>query len=371
MMAVACGLDPGGLLADSDGGVAVAEASVADVVADRFVDPRDGTSGDDGPVHDGTTIETDAPTHDGAGGRDAPMQDGASASEAATDGGNDDPIDEVASDANGDVDSAPPPVDAAPAPLSYDGATIADPDFAGNNWLGFCIGVASCYQGATVSACIGNQPQPFDPKTPIPQSMLTCVQYAGSDCAAVFSCVQGGSTACNSTTRPDSCKGNVFNTCLAGAPLAIDCGPLGMVCSEGAGNPGCGFGDCYAWQEGQTVCAAQYVVECHNGRYQPHLDCQMLGLTCGGSPAQCQNLTPGCAGVNCTNIFGSSVTYQCMLDGNGVPECVLGTECTPSHTDTCDSSGMFVKYCDDGTTSYLYNCPSAHWAGCNNGLCVH
>jgi hypothetical protein len=354
MTVVACGLETGGLLVDSDG-PAVLDAST-DVLGDWVAVSSEGS------------IVTDAGVHDRESASDAPSD---APSEAPSDAAKDDAIDDATGQVP-DVDSSPPPpTDAAPAPLLYDGSYVAGPAFADSYWVGFCVGVTGCFNVGTISACLGHMPQPLDSNALIPpQSMLACVDNAGKDCGSVYICLGGGSAPCDSNTRPDSCSGNVFNTCLAGVPIAVDCGRLGLVCSEGAGNAGCGFGDCYAWQEGQTVCAgSNYLVECHNGRYRPLLDCQVLGLTCGGSPAQCQNLSFGCAGVQCQQLFGSG-SFQCSVDANGMPRCTLDTACTAAQADTCDSTGVYTQFCNDGM-SFSYNCQAAHWRGCNNGLCAN
>jgi hypothetical protein len=220
--------------------------------------------------------------------------------------------------------------------------------------------------------------------------MIQCVGNASSDCGQVTQCVGGG--ACNKGT-PDSCSGNTLSTCRWGFQTKVDCGALGMVCSGGVANPGCGFGDCAAWQQGQRYCAGQYLVTCDHGRYTPVVDCGLFGATCGGAApsAECVGASGGCigstplcsgakidqcmggqqAGADCSQLYGSS--FQCVPGSaaGSAPTCAQGTACTPANADSCDSSGKNAQFCNAGKAA-TYNCGQKKlgWGNaCQSGKC--
>jgi hypothetical protein len=325
--------------------------------------------GDDEPVP--ADAVADIGRGDSAAGAESSAPDASSLDGAAVDGSSATDMHAAGdgADASDGGQGGPPPADGAPAPIVYDGGSIADPAFDDSDWTAFCVGVTGCFDAGTISSCMGRMPQPLDGNALIPPaSMLVCVGNASSRCAVVFQCLGAGNAPCDTATMPDSCSGNTFFTCFAGIPMAVDCASLGMVCTPGANNPGCGFGDCYAWQEGQTACVGpNYVAQCHQGRYVPLLDCQVLGLMCGGSPAQCQNMASGCADVDCACLYAPGL--QCAVDSTGNPQCSLGSACTPANADTCDSSGRSAQYCNAGAFA-LYDCRD--WQnGCSGGRCTN
>jgi hypothetical protein len=195
--AVGCGLDQNGLLAEPSQG----DASALDAA-------RDGTSA----------------TGEGGPGEAGGSGDGGDGATATDDGG-----------ATGDsslLDTSPPP-DASPAPVIYDGGVIADPTFDDNAWVPFCVGVTACFDAGSISECMGRMPQPLDsnPLFP-PPALIACVASAGSSCGGVASCFGAGGP-CTPQTQ-DTCNGQTWTTCRLGAPVAVDCTQIGMVCSPEA-----------------------------------------------------------------------------------------------------------------------------------------
>jgi hypothetical protein len=267
----------------------------------------------------------------------------------------------------GDDSTPPPPQDASPAPLLYDGGAIADPTFANGDWVKFCVGVTACFQAGSISRCMAalSPPGSATPVFPTPD-MIACVGNQGPDCTAVAACL-GAGAKCNPQTTADTCSGSSWVTCRFGVKIVVDCAGLGLVCSPGAGNAGCGFGDCYAWQQGQRLCAGQYVVECNHGRYEPRLDCQLFGLSCGGAPGQCQGDVSSCTNLDCAQLYQNG-GFQCSVGGAG-PYCSLGNQCVGTQMDTCDPAGHQAQFCNAGVPAQ-YDCHGAKWANdCQNGRC--
>jgi hypothetical protein len=175
--------------------------------------------------------------------------------------------------------------------------------------------------------------------------------------------------------------------------MTIDCGSVGMVCSNGSGNPGCGFGDCSALEEGQTFCVGpNYVAQCTGGRYEPKLDCQTFGGSCvgpdrtahcQGTGATCVASAAGCVGsrmvlclgglqggIDCAAAYDQYGTYgfKCLVDDGGAPTCAVDTACDPAtSTDSC-TSGTIVDFCNAGAPG-TYNC-SSFWNFCDAGHCI-
>jgi hypothetical protein len=331
LSAAACALDKNGLLqepAGDDGGLVDGAGDGASTSGEGGPGDDGGSPGDDGSVADGATGDGPAP----------------------------------------DV-VPPPPADASPAPVVYDGGTIADPVLSDDAWIAFCVGVTGCFPPAgSISACMGRMPQPLDPAVAFPTpSMIACVgaNVSPPNCNAIASCL-GVTGPCNPQT-PDACTGQTLTTCRSGGLLGVDCTSLGMVCSAGAGNAGCGFGDCFAWQEGQTACAGTYVAKCHAGRYEAWQDCHRVGATCGGSPAGCQP-TLGCSNVNCGQLYGNG-SFHCSVGPGGTPQCALGNQCTPASADTCDKPGHVASFCNAGVPD-TYDCIHNTWPnGCQGGVC--
>jgi hypothetical protein len=332
--AAACGLDKGGLLAvaGDDGGEGASDGG-----ADGTSSSSGGGPGDDA-------------TGDAGSGDTTTGDDGAAPGDAG-------------------IDVPPPPPDATPAPLQYDGGPVTGPDFSDLDWVKFCVGVTGCYSAAgTISACLANLPQPLGPDVLFPPpAVIQCVVAAGTNCQGVAGCFQA-SQPCNPSQNPDLCSGNQWITCRLGVSLSVDCTSLGLVCSSGSGNAGCGFGDCFAWQEGETLCAGDYVVRCHQGRYEPAVDCAALKATCQGSPAACAGIGPGCTGLHCDQLRGDG-TFKCALDPSGTAVCSAGNACTSSFADTCDKAGHIANFCNGGAGA-TYDCHGAGWLnGCQNGRC--
>jgi hypothetical protein len=328
----ACGLDENGLL----------QVPVGD---DSGVSPEAGDDGTTGSGSGGSSGQDGSGTDDG----------GSSTGSGSGSGG-------------GDSSGSPP--DASPAPLAYDGGALADPDLGDLDWIDFCVGVTGCFPAGSVSGCLGHMRQPGDTGALFPTpDMLSCVKNAGHDCTAIAACIGAGGP-CNPQSSHDSCNGNLWMTCQYGGELAIDCSTLGLVCSLGANNAGCGFGDCYAWQQGDRYCAGQYVVECNKGRYEPYRDCQTFGLACGGSPGQCQGDTSTCNSVNCAQLTGYG-SFQCSIGPGGTPICTAGNQCNALQQDTCDPSGHVVRFCNAGVPSTV-DCHAAGWNNdCQGGVCTN
>jgi hypothetical protein len=301
--------------------------------------------------------------------------------------------------ATADVDfDAPPeaPPDATPAPIVWDGGMVADPSFSDADWISFCVGLVGCGELGSISRCMGRLRQPHDRNALYPPlAMVRCVVNAGSDCTMVAGCLGDGSQ-CNA---PDSCDANGdLVTCRWGFKSTVDCGSLGMVCSPGIGNAGCGFGDCNAWQQGQTTCVGQWEVACDHGRYDPRLDCLTWGAACNPAIGRCVGNggacsgSPTCTGGNnmiqeclggriatfdCTNNMFFGPGFHCFTDDAGAPSCELGTQCDPSYGDWCEgSNGHHVYFCNAGATGGAgsFDCFGNQWAGnppCQGGKCTN
>jgi hypothetical protein len=274
-------------------------------------------------------------------------------------------------------------------PIVYDGGYIVDPQFSDSDWTAFCIALVACGQMPSISACVALLRQPSAPDALIPPPhLVNSVNNAGSDCMSIGQLLGDGSTC--PTTTEETCAGSSLVTCRWGFRMTVDCSPLGMVCSMGNGNAGCGFGDCSPTQEGKAYCVGpSELVECNRGRYSPIQSCQTFGGSCGG-PAETASCVgtggSGCSGsavcngtsiveclggllgsVDCSTLYGSSFT--CILGSTGNPACAAGTACDPTtNVDTC--VGNKVSFCNAGAKA-SYDCSGSGWAaGCRGGHCA-
>jgi hypothetical protein len=385
----ACGVDTNGLLDVVDGAEegAKVDVSAADVA----------TSGDAGASTDVRPVIDQASPDVAMGGPDAPSD--AQAGEAGDAGADTDarivaPSDgqvDAPDDGQGDGSTDAPnvPPDAAPWPIVWDGGALAGPQPFDSDWILFCSTLAACGQMPSVSACMSHLPQPSSPDALIPPfSAIASVDTASPNCASVGAALGDGS-ACPSTTS-DVCAGNSLVTCRWGFKMTVDCGRLGMVCSNGSGNAGCGFGDCSAAQEGATYCVgSDYVTQCTSGRYRPLLDCHTLGATCIGpaGTAQCRGAgAMGCSGgsscsgtsiieclggatatVDCVALYDPSFT--CVANNTPSPICAAGSSCDPgTYIDTCSGMNQ-VSYCNAGIAA-TYNCRANGWTRCITAHCA-
>jgi hypothetical protein len=406
LSACACGLEKGGLL--------------------EFGDAGDPGPGMDAAILDRTTADEPAPAESGPGGGDAPddLSFAQDAGDARLDGGGDgrgdasmdaradaprdarppgdardapsdaldaaqgadaaDGADADASDATGATDAP----NSHPLPIVWDGGPIADPQFSDSAWIMFCNHLVGCGVMSSVNGCMAQLQPPFSPDALIPPpQMVQDVNMANSNCPALAQALGGGAT-CSSTTA-DSCSGNALVTCRFGFTMTIDCTSLGMVCSNGSANAGCGFGDCSPLDEGQTYCVGTtYVAQCTSGRYQPKLDCSLFGASCIGpdGTAQCQGMGSNCAAgpevcvgtsivecmagnqgaIDCAAAYDPA--FSCLVDDAGTPVCAAGTACDPATTpDTC-ATDTLVSFCNAGVTA-TYNC-SSFWNACDGGHCT-
>jgi len=395
----ACRLDSGGLL---DVDAAGDDGTTADEGGDD-VSPADGTAGtDDGGQpdrHDEASAETGAdggtnPPADAAPDAGAVVAD--ARHDSSSDARPDAPADALASDAPADsvadapADGVAPidaPADTGPLPIVWDGGSIADPQFYDGDWVNFCVALVACGAMPNVSACVGLLHQPSSLDALIPSlDIVDAVDNVQPNCRQVKRAL-GGGVACASVTA-DTCAGDSLTTCRFGFTMTIDCGALGMVCSNGSGNAGCGFGDCAASQEGETYCVGpNNLAKCTAGRYEPLLDCQTFGGKCIGPAggAQCQG-TGGmachggasCAGnslveclgglpgsIDCTARYDPSFT--CLVDDAGLPRCARGTSCDPSvAVDTCLQTQL--TFCNAGTSD-TFDCAVNGYSGCDGGKC--
>ncbi|HXN31846.1 MAG TPA: hypothetical protein VN894_08295, partial [Polyangiaceae bacterium] len=284
--------------------------------------------------------------------------------------------------------AAEAPADTGPLPIVWDGGAIVDPQFYDSDWITFCVALVACGEMPSVSACVAllHQPSSLDALIPTPD-IVASVNNAQPNCRQVRRAL-GGGLACPSATA-DTCNGNSLVTCRLGFTMTIDCGALGMVCSNGSGNVGCGFGDCAASQEGETYCVGpNYVAICSSGRYEPALDCQTFGGTCKGPPgtAQCQGTggTMCSAGASCVGtsivecmagLLGSvdcsalyDPSFTCIAGDAGPPKCAGGTSCDPTlATDTCTQMDE-VTFCNVGVSD-TYDCTGNGYSGCDAGKC--
>lgn len=369
--ACSCGLDRGGLL--------------------DVENEDDGSSGDSGVD---ATSTGDGSNESGAGA-DAPDgafvsgQDGADVEEQApADAGTGDEPD--ASTVDAPIGDAASVTVVRATPILWDGGPIADPDLNDTNWTAFCVALVACGEMPSVSACVGLLPQPASRDVLIPTTeMVNNVGIVEPDCAQVAAAI-GGGQACPSST-PDACEGNSLVTCRWGFGMKVDCGELGLVCSRGDGNAGCGFGDCAASQEGKTYCVgSNYVAVCSSGRYEPAVDCETFGGGCAGPQG-----TAGCVGTggaSCTGGGGScadttltecadgvlgsvdcspfyNANFACFVNGGGAAFCAAGQSCDPLATDTCGGQGMTkVNFCNAGLDD-TYDCTENGYSGCDGGKC--
>jgi hypothetical protein len=395
--ACGCGLAREGLLAVVDPGDAAASADDGAVV-DAIVAEDGPGSGDDGTIADALDeAEGGADVAPDARADARPDARADARPDAAADAPLDAPIDARA-DAPADAPSeaADARADAAPRPIVWDGGAIADPKFTDAAWVNLCGALVGCGHLSSMSACAALLHQPSSPDALIPPpDMITGIENASPTCSVVDDALDDGS-ACASTT-PDTCSDNAVVTCRWGFRMTVDCGALGMVCSSGNENAGCGFGDCSAAQEGQTFCVGpSYLARCVSGRYAPELDCHTFGGACVGpaGAAQCQGTSQGpaggpctggatCAGtslmacldgirgeVDCAQAYGRGFT--CLpLDGvdGGTPVCAAGTSCDPATFQDSCTLGAGVSFCNAGAPS-VYDCLGNNWSGCAAGRCV-
>jgi hypothetical protein len=392
--ACACGLDQNGLLDASDAG----KESDATLVGD--------TGAADTAPSDGLPVSVDAPQDMGTGAdvlvdvalEDRPIAMGDASPDSFA--GPHDAMPDTRADAIPDampeaMIDAPPdgtadaPVDSGPRPLIWDGGGVADPQFFDSDWIFFCSTLVACGEMPSVSACMSQLHQPSSPDALIPPFyVVRNVNNASPMCAAVATAL-GGGTVCPSATA-DTCSGNSLSTCRLGFTMTIDCGRLGMVCSNGNGNAGCGFGDCAPSQEGKTYCVgSNYVARCKSGRYVPLLDCQTFAATCIGPPgaAQCQGggrpcsgAAPSCSGtaivqcmagmqasLDCSSAYDPSFT--CLLSAAAVPSCAADTMCDPgTYMDSCTGMNQ-LDFCNAGSVT-TYNCRANAFNRCLGGHCM-
>jgi hypothetical protein len=408
-----CALDKGGLLDVDDGEDAPSgdDSVVVDAASADEASMDAGATGDastDVFADSGSEVAADgggdAPT-EARPGADAGVDASTDASaredldavagDAARDGSVDAPIDAVRpSDAPTDTEvpsdaSSDAPNDTGPLPLVWDGGMVVDPQFDDGDWVSFCVALVACGEMPGVSSCVAllSQPSSGDALIPTPD-MVADVNNVAPDCEQVARAL-GGGQSCLVTTA-DSCDGNSLVTCRWGFAMKIDCGDLGLVCSSGNGNAGCGFGDCAPSQEGETYCiGSNYLARCASGRYEPALDCQTFGGMCVGLPgtAQCQGTGgPMCTGgatcsgtsiVQCMDgLLGSldcsqayDPTFSCFVDDAGAPVCAASQSCDPSlATDTCSRAMTKVRFCNEGVDD-TYDCIGNGYSGCDGGKC--
>jgi hypothetical protein len=401
--ASACGLAKGGLLVIPDGGEPIFDASTQD---EPVTGDEPSTAPDDGSSLDGTLLDADM-TEAGAGDAsdaakvrrdagldaqgegDAPSRSLDATPDVAVDAPSDAPNDASADAADAPSDApSDAPDDVAPAPIVYDGGAIADPTFSDAEWVDFCVALVGCGELPSVSGCMALLKQPATPDALIPpESMISAAGIAAPTCSLVLAALDDGA-AC---TAADTCSGNALVTCRWGFRMTIPCGPLGMVCSDGSGNAGCGFGDCNSGQEGLSYCVGtNYVATCTQGRYVPSLDCNTFGATCAGGPgsAACvasggQSCTTGvascdghdlveCMGgqpgsVDCSQAYGHG--FACFTDPAGTPTCAQDTACDPATSvDVCNPDSS-LTFCNAGTLDD-YDCLGNAWGGCGGGSCT-
>ena len=408
--ACACGLEKGGLQ-DTD-----ADPSGDDGVTKDATFPDQSSSDDSGENAEGTDdsfeeFDSDAETNDAPttpheastsldGSVDAasdattpdkhsdaahPTSDGRAPSDARPDVEIQPDSSEV-DEADSSEDARP---DTGPLPIVWDGGALPNPQLDNTNWASFCVALAACGEVTGVSACVALQPQPSSPDTLFPTTeMVNNVNNAAPDCAQVAVAVGGGS-ACPSTTA-DSCDGNLLSTCRWGFAMKVDCASVGLVCSSGDANAGCGFGDCAASQEGETYCVGtNYLAKCSRGRYEPAVDCETFGGACVGPPgaAHCAgaggstcNAGGACVGttivecvagffgsVDCSQLYNDNLT--CFANDGGLPVCAVGQACNPSlATDTCNRQQTQVRFCNEGMND-TYDCTGNGYSGCDAGKC--
>ncbi len=290
-------------------------------------------------------------------------------------------------------DATAPETSGPPAPIVWDGGAIARPLLSDVDWTSFCVALAACGQFPSISLCMALLRQPTDPDVLVPSpTLVQCVGNAGPSCSAIAQCLNDGSK-CKPNKVIDTCSGSSFATCRWGFLMTMDCADVGMVCTAGRANAGCGFGDCALSQEGASYCAGRFVVKCDRGRYTPTLDCTVSGATCGGAPgaARCEGSGPPCpssaagvstcrgasidtclggrvASTDCLALYDPSTSFTCVTDpASPAPRCGLGTACDPAtYGDTC-SGPQTATYCNAGAVD-TYDC--SQWAsGCKKGFC--
>ncbi|MDP9036313.1 MAG: hypothetical protein M3O50_16045 [Myxococcota bacterium] len=278
-----------------------------------------------------------------------------------------------------------------PPSFVWDGGMIPDRVLADSVWTSFCVALGACGQFPNVSGCLAHIPQPAGADVLFPSAtLLQCVANAGTSCGAIAQCLNDGSK-CKPNKNPDTCSGSILATCRWGFKLTTDCADVGMICTNGRSNVGCGFGDCAPWQEGATYCAGPLVVTCRHGRYAPTLDCRAFGSACGGNAgtADCQPSGPPCTGAasgpscqgsnisaclggqvgsaSCAALYGAG--FSCFMDPtSNSPGCALDSACDPAtYQDSCN--GPTLDYCNAGAVS-SYDCAANQWgAGCAHGGC--
>jgi hypothetical protein len=300
--------------------------------------------------------------------------------------------DERATDGDAAPD-APEWEDAGPLPIVWDGGPIGDPTFSESDWTQFCVTLAACEPTISISRCMAHLPQPGLADPVFAPQALPCVANQSPDCGQVMACLNDGKK-CDPST-PAACVAGAFVSCAYGFKVTTPCRTLGMVCSAGAGNPGCGFGDCAPSQSGRTYCAGQYLVVCHAGRFEPRFDCQSLGASCGGpagsagcvgtsglacspSPAWCPPdggamqlcLSGHPDGVDCAQLY-QSAAFECVtgVPPDGGAGCARGAACDGTYPDSCDSGGLLAIFCSAGGVAQ-FDCTSQHWKSCKAGRCA-
>ena len=279
--------------------------------------------------------------------------------------------------------------DTGPLPIVWDGGAIPDPQLDNNDWASFCVALVACGEMTGVSECVALQPQPSSPDLLFPTTdMINDVNNVAPDCQQVAEAV-GGGMVCSGATA-DNCDGNTLRTCRWGFAMKFDCSSVGLVCSSGNANAGCGFGDCAASQEGESYCVGpNYVAECSHGRYVPAVDCATFGGVCAGPPgaAHCDgaggsmcNTGGTCVGttiVACVAGFLGSVdcapfyndNFTCFAAEGGLPVCAIGQDCDPSlATDSCNRQMTQVRFCNEGIND-TYDCTGNGYSGCDAGKC--
>ncbi len=369
------------VVATEGGGDALGDA-MGDATVDAHADAQPPDSAGEGGALDAASeraIDADAIADAPADtSRDGLTDSGAEGPEGSDADGGDAGADGPGSGAN----------DGGAMPIVWDGGALVDPQFDDADWISFCTALASCGSVPSVSGCMAllKQPASADALIP-PPDMVSNVNGAAPTCRAVRKALGGGS-ACPSSTV-DFCRANSLVTCRYGFTMTVDCTTLGMVCSQGNANAGCGFGDCAASQEGQTFCVGDtYLAQCTAGRFVPALDCQTWDATCVGpdGSAHCQGAgaimcTTGasCIGtsvvdcfggllgsVDCSNAYDSS--FSCFTDSTSKPVCASGTDCDPTtYTDTCDAMDQ-LTFCNAGTAN-TYDC-TASYNHCDAGHCT-
>ncbi|MEZ4438977.1 MAG: hypothetical protein R3B72_07800 [Polyangiaceae bacterium] len=202
-----------------------------------------------------------------------------------------------------------------------------------------CVGITADAAGPCVPTCIGDAYEVCDDQLHVTVDCTVFDQH----CVGNAGCsVSPSGAACDVTSFPGSCEGDVVVSCEEGVEIRQDCADHGLTCQTGTdGYAFCTGTGAACTGDGNTTCDGTSLVQCLNG---------------GEHRIDCAALDP---------------SFSCQT-GTSEAFCGVADECDPVTTvDTCD--GDDVVYCHGGRLERA-SCAALGFSRCealgNGAICA-